>query len=777
MRAIENPTSTGPTLKSVQLVVLNLGAGNLNDGFPYVTAQLWAVSSSLPEKFSGSLPSAQHLDDICEQWRLIYRGLCNRLKLQNRQEESDDELEIVEGSITHISEVSFTELCQQLETSLNQWLKSPKFINIELKLRSRLNPEEEIRLIIETNDEKLRRLPWQRWEFFKDYPLSEMALSRLEYKCHSLSSPTVSRKQVRILAILANSQGIDSEQERKFLQNLPEAETQFLVGPDRAQLDAELWHYEGWDIFFFAGHSGSEGARGRIYLNENQCHNSLTIEQLEEALSSAIEKGLKLAIFNSCEGLGLATSLGTLNIPQVIVMREPVPNRVAEAFFQYFLEAFAIEKQSLYLAVRQARSKLQGLEDDCPGASWLPVICQNPSVDVPTWDDLVGLGERKQHRGDTSAPATSEKTPPYPSGSVPLDSPFYLERSSLEEQVEQEIRKPGALIRIKAPREMGKTSLLLRILDYAKCLGYCTVSLNLEQVNQAILSDVDKFLRWLCTSITHQLQLQPKLDDYWDEDLGSKISSTLYLQGYLLKEIDTPFVLALDEVNQIFEHPQVARDFFPLLRSWYEEAKRLPLWQKLRLIVVHSTEIYVPLQLNQSPFNVGLPIQLTYFSLDEVQQLAQCYGLEWSDGSEARQLIEMVGGHPALVQIALYHLSRGEVTLVQLLEAAPTATGIYSHHLQRHRIILEEEPELAIALQAVMSTTEPVELEPIAAYKLSSMGLIKQSGNKALAGCELYRLRFRTAYRRIKNEDKITATDLNQEIFGGGRKKVLGVRF
>ncbi|BAY66521.1 hypothetical protein NIES22_66600 [Calothrix brevissima NIES-22] len=335
--------------------------------------------------------------------------------------------------------------------------------------------------------------------------------------------------------------------------------------------------------------------------------------------------------------------------------------------------------------------------------------------------------------------ANQDTSPPYPNGSVPLGSPFYLERAPLEEQVNQEIRKPGALVRIKAPREMGKTSLLTRILDSAKRQGYRTVSLNLEQVDQVILSDLNQFLRWLCANIARQLQLEAKLDEYWDEDLGSKISCTSYFEEYLLTSIETPLVLALDEVNQIFEHPQVAKDFLPLLRSWYEEAKTLAVWKKIRLIVVHSTEIYVPLDLNQSPFNVGLPVQLKNFTKEEVKQLAQCYGLDWEDGEEARQLMDMVGGHPALVQIALYHLSRGDATLAQLLETAPTSTGIYSHHLQRHWVTLQQQPELVRSLNSVMCNTEPVELEAILAYKLSSMGLIKQSGNKALPSCELYR--------------------------------------
>lgn len=329
--------------------------------------------------------------------------------------------------------------------------------------------------------------------------------------------------------------------------------------------------------------------------------------------------------------------------------------------------------------------------------------------------------------------------PCYPNGAVPLDSPFYIERVPAQAQIDRELQKPGGLVRIKAPREMGKTSLLMRALDCAKGLGYQTVNLNIEQVDTVILSDLDRFLRWLCANVARQLQLDPMLDKYWDEDLGSKVSCTAYFQDYLLARISTPLVLAFDEMNRIFEHPQMAQDFLPLLRSWYEEAKIQPIWQKLRLIVVHSTEVYVPLQLNQSPFNVGLPIQLDTFSQAEVQQLARCYGLDWDDGAEAGQLMEMVGGHPSLVNIALYHLSCGNRSLSELLETAPTATGIYHHHLQRHWVNIEAQPELRYALNGVMNATEPVSLELIIAYKLSSMGLIKQSPNKAVPNCELYR--------------------------------------
>lgn len=366
------------------------------------------------------------------------------------------------------------------------------------------------------------------------------------------------------------------------------------------------------------------------------------------------------------------------------------------------------------------------------------------------WEDIADQGSEVSPQAIATNPDPPESfnlnqdtLPLYPNGAVPLGSPFYLERTFPKEQIDREIRKPGSLVRIKAPREMGKTSLLLRILDSVRDLGYRTISLNLEQVDQSILNDLNQFLRWLCANAARQLQLKPKLDEYWDEELGSKISCTSYFQDYLLESISAPLVLALDEVNQIFEHPPVAKDFLPLLRSWYEEAKTLPIWRKLRIIIVHSTEIYIPLNLNQSPFNVGLPIQLNPFTQKEVQQLAQRYGLGWKDGEEARQLMSLVGGHPALIHIAIYHLSQGEVTLAQLLETSPTATGVYNYHLQRHWIVLQERPELALAFYKIINATEPVSLDTTLAYKLNSIGLIKQIGDGAVPSCKLYRQFFK----------------------------------
>jgi hypothetical protein len=340
------------------------------------------------------------------------------------------------------------------------------------------------------------------------------------------------------------------------------------------------------------------------------------------------------------------------------------------------------------------------------------------------------LSERQFHKAFEARP-------------VALDSPFYVERPPIEWDCYNEIREPGALIRIKALRQMGKTSLMNRILAQAAIENYCTVRLNLRQAERTVLSNIDKFLRWFCANISQQLQLEPRLDDYWDEELmGSLVSGTTYFQAYLLEQINRPLVLALDEVEHIFEYPDIAQDFFPLLRNWYEEANNLDIWKLLRVIVVHSTEVYIPLKINQSPFNVGLPVELPEFSLEQVADLARRHGLDWTE-NQLKPLMAMLGGHPFLVRLALYRIVGEETTLEQLLQTAPTESGIFIDHLRRQLISLQHNPELAAAFKKVVSTDESVQLEPIQVYQLQRMGLVQLDGNKVMPRCNLYRQYFR----------------------------------
>ena len=353
-----------------KLVVLKLD-GDLELGVR-VTLDIGEDGKRPSIETSGYLPPNLKIAKAIDEWRSTYRSLGNgRIKAKKI---------IYDGSITQRRDECQNKACE-LRSHLNHWLESESFWRIREKLLKYLMPNEEVRVLIRTASMQLEKLPWHLWDLiYRDYPFSEVALSLPELEQVTVSQTSTYRHKIKILAILGDKAGINIDEDCELLKKLPNAVTTFLIQPQRDQINEQLWS-QPWNILFFAGHSRSEGETGRIYINDKD---SLTIADLKYALRNAVTNGLQLAIFNSCDGLGLARELQDLHIPQIIVMREPVPDLVAQAFLKHFLGAFS-SGASLYIAVRTAREKLQGLEDKFPEATWLPIICENPAVIAMTW--------------------------------------------------------------------------------------------------------------------------------------------------------------------------------------------------------------------------------------------------------------------------------------------------------------------------------------------------------------------------------------------------------
>ena len=358
-----------------KLVVLRLDGDSQQQGFR-VTLTIGAEREPPSIEVNGYLPPAPELVTRLDRWQKTYRtlGALTRIKPQEI---------IYWDSVNQFEEC--LQSANQLRKRLSVWLESGSFTSLDKRLREELSRNEPIRLLIRSENPQIPKLPWYLWDFFERYPKAEVAFSAPAFERVETASRKTLKQKVRILAILGHSKGINIQADRRLLKALPDAEVVFLVEPQPQQLNDQLWE-RPWDILFFAGHSETFENRGRIYINPQD---SLTIEELKYGLKKAIAEGLQLAIFNSCDGLGLAQELEQLHLPQIIVMREPVPDFIAQEFLKYFLNAFA-SGDSLYLAQRQARERLQGWEHDFPCASWLPVIYQNPAAVPPTWSQLAG---------------------------------------------------------------------------------------------------------------------------------------------------------------------------------------------------------------------------------------------------------------------------------------------------------------------------------------------------------------------------------------------------
>jgi hypothetical protein len=124
-----------------------------------------------------------------------------------------------------------------------------------------------------------------------------------------------------------------------------------------------------------------------------------------------------------------------------------------------------------------------------------------------------------------------------------------------------------------------------------------------------------------------------------------------------------------------------------------------------------------------------------------VSELAGLYGLDWGE-SEAEQLVALVGGHPWLVHVAIYHLSRELLTFDELLQTASTAQGIYQGHLQKLLAAVQAKPQLGEPLRSLVMGEDAIFLEPLLAYQLEGTGLVKGSAEGWQISCELYRQYF-----------------------------------
>ncbi len=224
-----------------------------------------------------------------------------------------------------------------------------------------------------------------------------VSFTPVNYSVSSLknSQPSSSPK---ILAILGHNEGINLEQDQQELKNRFGKNLKLIVdsktghNTQHETINDHLWK-QSWQIIFFAGHSETKGETGRIYLNSSE---SLTINQLEYAMKEAVKNGLQVAIFNSCDGVGLVKQLAHCQIPYIIVMQDLIPDRVAHKFLTFFLANWT-EGDSFYSAVQKAQKQLQGLETEFPCASWLPLVYQHPHAVPPILSGLAIAEETKEN--------------------------------------------------------------------------------------------------------------------------------------------------------------------------------------------------------------------------------------------------------------------------------------------------------------------------------------------------------------------------------------------
>ena len=370
---------TAPTTKLVHLKINSLEN-------PTIILQIGEEGKVSFLECTGSLPNCTGSAALPEnriffEYETWHSQYCRYVQIVSGQNRISAPLEQVTNISIPTLQQDLIQATAQFHHQFNQWLHAASFRPLKEKLLENLSPDESIRIVLQTDDRRLWQLPWHSWDLLSRYPKAELTLSTQHYK--QTTGRRHPHSQVNILAILGSGETLDLEADYHLLEAIPDAKVTVLKEPSRETLNHQLWE-KPWDVLFFAGHSHSRSEQAYLQINATE---QLSLGELNHALRKACQQGLQLAIFNSCDGLGLVNSLSSLSLNQMIVMKEPVPDIVAQQFLKGLLLSFA-KGQPLPQAVREAREKLQGIEDKFPCAVWLPVLCQTAATPPLTWQAL-----------------------------------------------------------------------------------------------------------------------------------------------------------------------------------------------------------------------------------------------------------------------------------------------------------------------------------------------------------------------------------------------------
>jgi branched-chain amino acid transport system substrate-binding protein len=352
-------------------IIIKIGAGTFEAGFDAnVTINQEGQTATAVQ--SGRLLPAPNIPQLYQDWKSAYYGtpvVRQALRIQ-----------IPETQETNVSIQKCRDAADALVYQIIQWYE--KSLNLQRLIERQVRSDEPMRVFIQTDNVDIWKLPWHLWSLLTDHPNSELAFITDNF--HNISITSI-QNSLKILGILGNDEKIQIEEDHRLVEELRNkgAQIEWLQKPSIGDVVDKLIA-ESWDILFFAGHSYTDKKnQGVIQINDQD---SLFVTDLKYVLKKAVANGLKLAIFNSCDGIGLAKNLADLNIPYILVMKEPVPDRVAQLFLKYFLEHFSKGK-SLNQSVDYARERLRidEVREQLPGASWLPLIYQNPNVPPLVW--------------------------------------------------------------------------------------------------------------------------------------------------------------------------------------------------------------------------------------------------------------------------------------------------------------------------------------------------------------------------------------------------------
>jgi len=245
-------------------------------------------------------------------------------------------------------------------------------------------------------------------------------------------------------------------------------------------------------------------------------------------------------------------------------------------------------------------------------------------------------------------------------GTLSIDAPSYIKRSADTELLD--LLKKGEFCYVLTPRQMGKSSLLVRTEQLLADEGLLTAFIDLSEIGKRFQTH-EKWYLGLAKWIGRELKIVLNLNEWWKEqgEISSSQKFSEFLKEIVLNNTNQKqnIIIFIDEIDTTRDL-DFADDFFGIIRACFNARARDISYNRLTFALFGSAS---PSDLmpdeTRTPFNIGRGIQLNDFTFEECRHFLN--GLPFENNEEIlKRMYYWTNGQPYLTQRLCFVINKSD---------------------------------------------------------------------------------------------------------------------